>query len=425
MRQPRLLFTPVRAVLALLLISGPALADFKRDYGTGLKALQDGDYQRALVELEKAIEDNPKSAARVRIYGMRFEPYMPHYYLGETRFQTGDCEGAIAAWEEAERQGVVQNQSVYSDLNRNRAECATQVVDVSGIAATAREAVGALVQSVNRLEDLSGEARLRQEWPRNPDWQAALERSRELAGGLESRLDRAEAGRDADAIEALSAEAGAENDQVQTVLAAVATRLTEIERRQSQERVAQERNEARTELIRATASIRTSLNADIPDPSVQTLGRELEDFDRRSATLQANTSASASQYRDLSRQINGKIREYRQAVQEFENQQRAIARRTPPEPLRRAAEAYFSGRYTDVARLADPGTFSDTRARVQAHLFRAAASFNLYVLDGETDGALLTQAQNDIRSIKRLDDGFSPYIAAFSPKFVSLFESTL
>ncbi|MDJ0654749.1 MAG: hypothetical protein QNJ40_11370 [Xanthomonadales bacterium] len=413
------------AALALLMAAVPALADFKRDYGTGLKALQDGDYQRALTELEKAIGDNPKSAARVRIYGMRFEPYLPHYYLGEARFQTGDCEGAIAAWEEAERQGVVQSQDVFADLGRNKARCATQVVDVSGIAATAREAIGQLVQSVNRLEDLSGEARLRQEWPRNPDWQATLERSRDRVGGLQSRLEGAEAGRDADAIEAVSAEAGGENDQVQTVLAAVATRLTEIERQQSQERVARERNEARTELIRATASIRTSLNADISDSSIQSIGRELEDFNRRSAALQASASAPVSQYRDLTRQINSKIREYRQAVQDFENQQRAIARRTPPEPLRRAAEAYFSGRYGDAARLADPGSFSDTRARVQAHLFRAAARYNLYVLDGESNDALLTQARNDIRSIKQLDGRFSPYIAAFSPKFVSLFENTL
>ena len=71
--------------------------------------------------------------------------------------------------------------------------------------------------------------------------------------------------------------------------------------------------------------------------------------------------------------------------------------------------------------LTKPFEFIELLARIQALLFRAAASYRLYMLSGETATQKLQQAQNDIREIKNLSRGFSPYIPAFSPKFLNLF----
>ena len=120
-----------------------------------------------------------------------------------------------------------------------------------------------------------------------------------------------------------------------------------------------------------------------------------------------------------------KLREYRQVTQEAQNQQRAVALRKPPASLTAIAVAYFSGDYQQTTRLSDPSKYSKQRERIQAHLFRAAARYNLYVLAGEQETKMLRDAEQDIRSIKGIDRAFSPYLAAFSPRFLSLFEKTL
>ena len=102
-----------------------------------------------------------------------------------------------------------------------------------------------------------------------------------------------------------------------------------------------------------------------------------------------------------------------------------MALRKPPESLNAIAVAYFSGDYQQAATISDPAKYSKQRERIQAHLFRAAARYNLYVLDGEQESQMLRDAEQDIRSIKRLDRAFSPYLAAFSPRFLTLFEKTL
>ena len=129
----RFLLTSV-TTLALLLAAQEAVADFKQDYGRGKRAFEKGDYAAAIEDLEKAIADNPESQEKVRIYGMRFEPYLPHFYLGAAKFATGDCNGAVAAWNEAISQGLVQSQPQYADLQRDMPTCAVETIDVSAIA---------------------------------------------------------------------------------------------------------------------------------------------------------------------------------------------------------------------------------------------------------------------------------------------------
>ncbi len=408
-----------KTVLALgLLLPTLALADFKRDYGTGLKALQDGDLDRAVADFEKAIAENPDSAERVRIYGMRFEPYLPHFYLGEAKFRRGDCPGALAAWQEAEQRGVIQGQDGYASLQANQSSCSRAVLDPAQLAA-ARQAVQDLRDTVAQMEELK--ARMGDDWTRT--WQDALTAASERLAQYAEQLVRAEADSDASAVDTIAASAQGETANLQALWTEASQRLATLERQREAERVAQARNRARRELAQAVASARGALTETAADPALNQRVQELTALADRGSNLSPSTEVRTVQ--NLTRQITNGVREYRQAAQDLRNQQQAIARRTPPDELRRVAELYFAGRYAEVPQQVNPASFSDDRARLQALLFRAAARFNAYTLSGASEESLLRAAQNDIRSIKRMQREFAPYLAAFPPKFLTLFENTL
>ena len=96
-------------VVAILLVPGVALADFKRDYGQGLAALRKDDWERVASKMQEAIAEEPRAQAEIRLSGMNFVPYVPHFYLGKALFEQGDCIGAAQAWQTAKEQGQIQN----------------------------------------------------------------------------------------------------------------------------------------------------------------------------------------------------------------------------------------------------------------------------------------------------------------------------
>lgn len=408
------------AFLILLLGGFPAavLADFKADYDDALKAIESEDWSTALSSLESAISDNGQSQERVRMYGMRFIPYLPHYYLGLARYRLGDCQGAIEAWDTAVNQGVIQSQDEYSRLQQERRACEAQVVDVSAIAANAESSLEALEVSLQDLQNLKAEELLADEWSA---WEGPLSQGEEGLARLRGALAAAREAKDSDAIESIAAEADQLRQAAQQAAGAASQRLAVV-RDQQARRLADARDRARRELLQNVAQARSVLGESAPDSKSRQVQQTLGNLVARADQL--GSSASPSAMNQLNRELSGTVRSFRQAVQEFENQQRAIARRTPPPTLKQAVEAYFAGRYETAAELADPAKFQDERERIQALLFRAASRYNLYLLDNQVTRSLLQQAERDIRSIKQLDANFSPYVAAFPPKFTELFEQT-
>jgi len=95
------------ACASLLALSFAAYADYKDSYGKGLEAYKAGRYPEARQMLLSAIAEHPEPAARVRLYGTRFEPYLPQHYLGLIAAAQGDCAGAQAAWAMPENAQVV------------------------------------------------------------------------------------------------------------------------------------------------------------------------------------------------------------------------------------------------------------------------------------------------------------------------------
>lgn len=408
----------VCAFLALTLAS-TVQADFKRDYTLGKKSFEDGDYKDAISKFQDAIKDNPQSEERVKIYGMRFDSYIPHYFLGEAYFKMNDCASAMTAWNKALEIGVVQGLDEYASLQKNMAACRTASVDVSKIAQEAKTEIEALQRANRSFAKLQNENALKQEWASK--WQPELTRNEQLAQSLLQRLDKARADVDPDAIEAVTNEAkSAAAALVGTEKLAQAQVKTIKEQGAEAERVAREN--ARRDLQNSTRLARAAET--FPDAN-ERMKNLLAELQRQISVADGlGDTASSVNLKEQTQVIDNVLRRYKLAVQDWQAQKQSIADRTPPPDLKRIAEAYFAGDYESVVKLASPESFSKDRAKIQALLFRAAANYSLYVRSGERQQAKMTQVQSDIRAIKKINRGFSPYIAAFSPRFLDLFKQT-
>jgi tetratricopeptide (TPR) repeat protein len=121
----------LRAGLAVAALCAATIAhaDYKDNYALGLKAYNDGDYAKARELMQQALAEHPEPAARIRLYGQRWEAYLPQYYLGMVAFKKGDCAGALAQWNASvSRQVVAQLPEINSAQQRDSAACEQKVV---------------------------------------------------------------------------------------------------------------------------------------------------------------------------------------------------------------------------------------------------------------------------------------------------------
>jgi len=422
------------AFLAGLLLSVTAFADYKRDYGSAVRKYDGGDYADAIKGFQKAIDQEPSEQEKVRIYGMRYEPYVPYFFLGQAKFKNGDCEGAIAAWNESMSQGVITQQEQFAEMQTNMAACGSVEVDVTKIAQDAENALSNLEVNISRFAQLENEQILSREWATR--WAPELSRARSKLQSLQQSLVTAVADTDEAAIKAIQAEALSTADTIKGSQGMAIARVDSMKESQAENEL-KRRNDARRVL---TQAVNNGKSVKFLKGSAQmaSLQEQLETLLAKGTNAVDNPSTSSQEYGELAQSINNVSRRYASATQDWQTEQRiaqaaaenaaaakaAAERRIPPNVLKQIAVDYFAGNYRAAIDLVDPDLLDENRAKVQALLFRAAASYKLYVLSGEKDKQARQRAEDDIRTIKRLNGNFSPYIAAFSPKFLELFRQT-
>lgn len=114
-------------VVAALAAAGTAWADYKDSYSRGLEAVRDGNWNEVARRMREAIAEQPQPAVRVRLYGQRWEPYVPQYYLGLAAFKQGDCASALREWRSAANTGVIgEVPGLKAEQDRNAASCDTR-----------------------------------------------------------------------------------------------------------------------------------------------------------------------------------------------------------------------------------------------------------------------------------------------------------
>jgi len=117
------------ATLVLCAASSAAHADYKDDYAHGLKAYRDGQYAEARSLMQQALEDHAEPAAKIRLYGQVYEPYLPQHYLGMAALKMGDCSTAVAQWNSAPNKQIVgQLPDIGGEEQRGIASCGNKLV---------------------------------------------------------------------------------------------------------------------------------------------------------------------------------------------------------------------------------------------------------------------------------------------------------
>jgi len=117
--------TTARALgFGLLVCAAVAHADFKDDYAHGVRAFEDGHYDEARKLLQDALSAHAEPAARMRLYGQIFKPYVPQHYLGLIALKQGDCTAMRSQWGSSEnRQIILQLPEIASEEERAGVGC--------------------------------------------------------------------------------------------------------------------------------------------------------------------------------------------------------------------------------------------------------------------------------------------------------------
>jgi len=120
---PRLL----GACLLVLGLPALVLADYKESYRKGIEAVDRKLWAEVAKRMREALEENPKEGEKVKLYGLRFEPYLPHFYLGLALANTGDCGGALKAFAVSEEQAAIDATPRHAELVEARKACDAKI----------------------------------------------------------------------------------------------------------------------------------------------------------------------------------------------------------------------------------------------------------------------------------------------------------
>lgn len=112
----------------VLLVASPAFADYKDSFRRGIEAVDKQNWGEAARYMRAAIAEKSQEGESVKIYGMRYEDYLPHYYLGLALFRIKDCDSALREWRVSEEQGAIRSSPRARELQSLRQRCAESLV---------------------------------------------------------------------------------------------------------------------------------------------------------------------------------------------------------------------------------------------------------------------------------------------------------
>lgn len=437
-----------RWVCMLLLWPALAVADYKSDYRDGVAAAERGEWARVKSLMTRALAEQPEPNPKMRLYGMRFEAYIPQFYLGLAEFSTNQCGEALKWLEDARTVQAVQglardNQRRAMMVQRCRARLANQSptesttaaqppataptsatkppqnaptptrppvvapakvsLDPARVQAVRRRlsAVEVSMAAINRAlaDPLLSDSRAN--WQRQS---APLVTEAQRAG---ARLRDLETRADAAGLSALDTELAS----LEQRSAALAKDLAGSAERARGAALA----DSRTALEASLATAQTTL-AGVTDRSTAAALALERALSAARAALGATDATQLQRARDaLDLALRG--------LQTAQARADLVARVRPR--LRPLIASFLRGEYAKVAATSDDAALNAVpAAKAQATLIRAAARYELYVLDGERDLARIEAARADIRAARALVGGLQPSMTCFSPRFRLLFDST-
>jgi hypothetical protein len=460
---------------AMLAFGAVASADYRASFEKGIKAIDNKDWSGAIEALRAAVAEKSAEGERVLIYGMRYKPYLPHYYLGLAYFNTGNCDAAVKAWAESERQGPVREAAEYKTLQRLREQCRGQGIreaepaqvpspargpDVRQAVAEAEAEIKKGESAATAVARMRGEPENARLWQSDSSLRQTENKANQDLSSARAVLAEARTGNDAarvavardtatrarrelealqrlvtdrrDRLAAETLEKQARERDAAEKRAALEKKTLEKQSKESQakeslakEKTSAERSRAilrevgqsvqEARAVLADASRRRPLPVEARKPRAE-LERELKEARR------AGPNTSPSDLTNLRDRVVKSAANLRMALNRPLSGTTPPADRTIPPSLLAAADAYFQGDYDKAARTLESANFQQPRAAAQARLLRGAARYGIFVTGGEKDDRLRQKAIEDIRECLRLDPTIAVSSLAFSPRFVEFFK---
>jgi hypothetical protein len=439
--------------MALLLLSGSALADYKSEYQDGIEAAEKGNWTEVQRRMRAALAENAKPSNRMRTYGTNFIPYVPHYYLGLANARLGDCAAAIDAFSNAASRGVVAALSSEAATQaREEARCTQMLAQAQSkpepppvstgeskppvvvaskdpvvsskpppttptgpkvLSAAQIAPVQTLLSRIDQqVGGISGQLRS-QPLAGSGDARALgrdLESLKQGRQQLGSNLERARSSGDSKLLGSLTSEAQA----LERSLVMLDDRVSSARNGLAQAAEARALEQARQRASSAIARLDQELAA-AGSAGIAESARAKAASDARARLQQASAGSDRKAIESALNALTQAGNDLRQAI--------AAAPKPAPDQLRTLVSWYLSAQYSKAADWDQLERLPDARARANALLLRAASRWHLYVRGGEIDGKLSAAVDIDLREARRLDEALKPNPQAFSPRLIERFAS--
>ena len=357
-------------LLITLLVAPASYADFKDAYKDGVRAAENQNWTLVESKMRDALSAEPTPQAKVRLYGMRFEPYIPHHYLALAAAAKNDCATAMVALNNSAHQSALSG-----------ARDATQLIAVE--------------QQIKR--------RCQAAAPSNPPALPVLPVNTTPPAIPTPDVKPPVAAQTPSTTTPQSTEPKLASGEVARVRSAVQLLKRELSAARS--------TFAKPELAAAASAKSPELNA-----LEQEAARLSLDLDRAiakvDATLLSNTGSAASA-------ASTRATALKLAASNALAAATPVARQPAPPALAQMAKSYFDGDFK-VAAQADVESLQG-KALAHALLLRAAARYSLYVAQGESKEKQLDLVKSDLTRAKSVDASVRPSAQYFSPRLIQMY----
>lgn len=361
-------------------------------YREALKAVDAQDWQTAIGLLRQAIQEDPQAKAGT------FKKYIPHYYLGLSLYELGNCKAALTVWAKSHQQGIVIRLKEIDTMKQGvgicrkrilRQETSNDLAEIQGFAAA--------------LGDLRGQPELAESWQSgSPSWNERFATAEQLMAAAQSVLEKSD-----NLITLVDLEKARE----QVVSAAEQLEFIQTQARNTFNEV-QAKLDVRSRLIAMLLKDARSVLASTRylEPFPPRLG-EVRGQVQRLVTEAENSKEGVQpdQLEDLRLRLSRELERLKQASV------------PPPAALLDAAEAFFSAEHARVLEILKGEKLPSGRQAAHAHLLRAAALYSLWV--ASDDDLVRSEASSAVQSCREEDITLVPLNRAFSPRFVEFFFS--
>src|SRR5262249_24957518 len=88
----------------------------KDSFKKGIDAYDRKRWDEVVRYMHEAASANPVEGERIKLYGLRFETYFPHFYLGAAFLNLGKCPEAVQAFKVSASQGAIRSSPKYAEL---------------------------------------------------------------------------------------------------------------------------------------------------------------------------------------------------------------------------------------------------------------------------------------------------------------------